>query len=111
MRRLTCLLLSTVTFLAWPWLQTRGQAPMDTTVHAVAYVEVMPSARGTAVATLKQYRDTSSKDEGYVRIEFFEQIGWPGHFAVLEGWIDQRTFDAHGKAAHTLQFLSKLQAI
>lgn len=111
MRRLLYLLLTTVTLLSSPLWQTRAQAPIDAAVYAVAYVEIMPSARGTAVAALKQYRDTSGKDEGYVRFEFFEQIGWPGHFAVIEKWADQRTFDLHGKAAPTAQLLSKLQPI
>jgi quinol monooxygenase YgiN len=79
--------------------------------YAVSYVELMPSARNTATAAFKQYRDTSSKDEGYAAIEFFEQIGRPGHFVVLERWTDQRTFDAHSKAAHTTQFQNKLQPI
>jgi quinol monooxygenase YgiN len=87
-----------------------AQAP-DASVHAVAYVDVMPASRGPAVAALKQYRDSSRKDDGFVRIEFFEQIGRPGHFAVIETWRDQRASDAHGMAAHTQQLLSTLQPI
>jgi quinol monooxygenase YgiN len=87
-----------------------AQAP-DTSVHAVAYVDVMPASRASAVAALKQYRDSSRKDDGYVRLEFFEQIGRPGHFAVLETWRDPKAADAHGMAAHTQQLLSTLQPI
>jgi quinol monooxygenase YgiN len=87
-----------------------AQAP-DASVHAVAYVDVMPASRGPAVVALKQYRDASRKDDGFVRIEFFEQIGRPGHFAVIETWRDQKASDAHGMAAHTQQLLSTLQPI
>jgi quinol monooxygenase YgiN len=87
-----------------------AQAP-DASVHAVSYVDLIPASRGPAVAALKQYRDSSRKDDGYVRVEFFEQIGRPGHFAVLETWRDQKAADAHGMAAHTQQFLNTLQPL
>ena len=87
-----------------------AQAP-DANVHAVAYVDVMPASTVPAVAALKQYRDSSRKDDGFVRIEFFEQIGRPGHFAVIETWRDQKASDTHGMAAHTQQLLSTLQPI
>jgi quinol monooxygenase YgiN len=85
--------------------------PPDTSLHAVSYVDVMPVSRGPAVAALKQYRDSSRKDDGYVRIECFEQIGRPGHFAILEAWRDQKAADAHGTAAHTQELQSTLQPI
>ena len=88
-----------------------AQTPPDPSLYAVSYVDVMPASRGPAVAALKQYRDSSRKDDGYVRLEFFEQIGRPGHFAVLETWRDQKALDAHGMAAHTQQLLSTLQPI
>ena len=87
-----------------------AQAP-DVSVHAVSYVDVLPASRGPAVAALKQYRDSSRKDDGFVRIELFEQIGRPGHLAVIETWRDQKASDAHGMAAHTQQLLSTLQPI
>ena len=46
-----------------------AQAPADTALFAVSYVEVMPSARAAMVASLKQYRDTSRQEDGYVRFE------------------------------------------
>jgi len=87
-----------------------AQAP-DTSFHAVTYVDVIPASRGPAVAALKQYRDSSRKDDGYLRVEFFEQIGRPAHFAILETWRDPKASDAHGMAAHTQQLLSTLQPI
>ena len=103
MRRLIYLLMSTVVLGA--------QAPGDTKVFSVAYVNIMPSSKATAVAAFKQYRDTSRKDEGYVRSEFLEQIGRPGHFAVVETWASQTAFDAHQMAAHRKQLLSQLEPI
>jgi len=77
----------------------------------VSYVDVMPSARAAMAAALKQYRDASRKEDGYVRLELLEQIGRPGHFAVVETWKDQKAFDAHGMAAPLKQFRDALQPI
>ena len=90
---------------------TAGQTAPDTSMYAVSYVDVVAASRGLAAAALKQYRDASRKDDGYVRLELFEQMGRPGHFAILEAWRDQKAVDAHGMAAHTQQLLSTLQPI
>jgi quinol monooxygenase YgiN len=88
-----------------------GQTVPDASLYAVSYVDVMPASRGPAVAALKQYRDASRKDDGFVRIELFEQVGRPGHFALFETWRDPKAVDAHGMAAHTNQLLSTLQPL
>jgi len=112
MPRSLYLLLSTIVF--FPTLlgaQSRAGVPADTAMHAVTYVDVMPSSKATAVVALKQYRDASRKDEGYIRVEVFEQVGRPAHFAILEAWADQKAFDAHGMAEHTKQLQRKLESI
>src|SRR5207245_7037758 len=43
--------------------------------------------------------------------ELLEQTGRPGHFAIVETWKDQQTFDAHGMAAHVNQVRDALQSI
>ena len=62
-------------------------------------------------AALKQYRDASRKDDGYVRFDLLEQVGRAGHFVVVETWKDQKAFDTHGTAAHTKRFRDSLQPI
>jgi quinol monooxygenase YgiN len=97
-----------------PATQVRAGAPADTSVetgvYAVSYVEVMPSARTAAVAALKQYRDASRKQEGFGRLDLFEQIGWPGHFVLFEAWRDQKSFEAHNAAVQKA-LLDALQPI
>ncbi len=85
-------------------------APPETTFYTVSYVEEMASARGTAVAALKQYRDTIRKDDGYVRFEMFEQAGRPAHFVVVETWRDQKAFDARPQGAQK-QLADALQPV
>ena len=63
------------------------------------------------VGALKQYRDTSRREDGYLRFDLLEQVGRPGHFAIVEGWKDQKTFDAHGMAAHVSQFQDTIRSI
>jgi quinol monooxygenase YgiN len=92
-------------------LQARGaDLAADPTVYAVSYVEVMPSSRAAAIAALRQYRDASRKQDGYGRLDLFEQIGWPGHFAIFEVWRDQKAFEAH-TAAVQKALLDTLQPI
>ena len=106
MRRVLYVVLGALACSSGLWAQT----PADTAVYAVSYVEVMPSSKA-AVAALRQYRDTSRKDSGNSGLDLFEQIGRPGHFALVETWKDQPAFDAHGMAAHTKQFQETLQPL
>jgi autoinducer 2-degrading protein len=87
----------------------RADEASDTAVSVVAYIEVMPSSQGEAIALLKQYREASRKEEGNVRLEVLQQSGRPEHFALVEMWKDQQAFEAHGTAAHTTQWRAKLQ--
>lgn len=78
--------------------QTRSDAPAavgpDSTYYAVSYVETTGASTDKAAAALKQYRDGSRPQDGFMRAEFFEQLGRPGHFAIVETWRDQKAFDA-----------------
>lgn len=111
MQRSPYLLLMIVGFLSGLGVPILAQAPAETAVYAVAYVEVMPSTRAPMAAALKQYRDTSRNEDGYVRLDLLEQVGRPGHFVVIETWTDQKAFDAHGSAAHVKQLQETLQSI
>jgi quinol monooxygenase YgiN len=94
-----------------PAAELCAQAPADTELYAVSYVDIMPSARAAMVAAVKQYRDTSRQENGYVRVELLEQVAWPGHFAIIETWRDQKAFDAHEMAAPVKQLRDALQSI
>jgi len=90
--------------------QTRADAPADTTYYAVSYVETMATATKTAITALDRYRVASRTQDGFGRIEFFEQIGRPGHVAVVETWRDLKAFEARDAAAYN-QLLAALQPI
>jgi len=74
-------------------------AALDAAFCAVAYVEVRAPGASTAVAALKQYREANRQREGFVRFEIFEQVGRPGHFALIETWRSAQAFEARGTGA------------
>jgi quinol monooxygenase YgiN len=74
-------------------------------------VSVTAAAKAPALAAFRQYRDASRKQDGFTRIELFEQIGLPGNFALIETWKDAQAFDAHMKAPHAKQFRDTLQPL
>jgi quinol monooxygenase YgiN len=83
--------------------QARPDTTADTAFHAVSYVEVIASSAATATAALKRYRDASRMQDGYVRVDLFEQLGRPGHFAIVETWRDQKAFDARAAVQKALR--------
>ena len=86
--------------------QPGANVPADTALSVVAYVEARAAAAETARAMLNRYREASRVG----RVELFEQIGRPGHFAIVETWRDQAAFDARDDSAQR-QLLDELEAI
>jgi quinol monooxygenase YgiN len=111
MRFLISLFLTVALLGSAAGVQTEAQAPVDTAVYAVSYVDVMPSGRGVAAAAFKSYRDASRNDGGFVRLDLLEQVGRPGHFAIIETWTDQKALDAHANAAHSKRLQDVLQPV
>jgi len=109
MTRVLPLLFGAVLFAAGAHARGVGQAAPDASAYAVAYVEVMASSQKQAIAALKQYRDATRQDDGNVRVDIFEQVGRPGHFAVVEAWRDANALD--GRAPAQKQLLSALEPI
>jgi 6-phosphogluconolactonase (cycloisomerase 2 family)/quinol monooxygenase YgiN len=111
MTRFSFLLLSLFVVQAGLAVQTRAQAPATVTPYAVAYVDILPSARNAMVTAFRRYRDASRAETGFQRFELLEQVGRPSHFVVLESWADQAAFDAHAMAAHVKQYRDAVDAI
>lgn len=110
MLRRAHLLLAVVT-LAPGAVASYAQAPADTLHYAVTYVSVMPSGSSPVTSAFRQYRDASRKQVGFVRFELFEQVGRPGHFALVETWRDAQAFDAHVNAADARRFREVVQPL
>ena len=103
MQRLLPLLISTV-FLS-------AQAPPDSTAYSVAYVDIVPASRTAAITSMKQYREASRKEDGFQRIELFEQAGRPAHFCIIETWANNKDLDTHGASANAKDFRAKIDSM
>ena len=103
MQRLLPSLISTVLLSA--------QALPDSAAYSVAYVDVLPASRTAAIAAIKQYRDASRKDEGFQRIELFEQAGRPAHFCIIETWANTKDIDAHATSANAKDFRARIDSM
>jgi quinol monooxygenase YgiN len=90
---------------------TRVDDAGEAAVYVVAYLEVMPPSTAEAAALLKQYREASRTDAGYVDLEVLQQRNRPGYFAILEVWQDRQAFDAHALTEHARQFHETLQPL
>lgn len=82
-----------------------AQAPAVPAVEgpltAVAYVEVKAASAAAGRTALQRYRDALGKAPSSARVELFEQVARPGHFAIVETWRDQAAFDARDSAARS----------
>lgn len=94
--------------LVWPAVVP--QTPASTAFHSVFYIEIdsSVSAQTTAKAALKQYQVASAKEDGFERLDLFEQAGRSGHYVGIETWRDQQAFDKRTPAIQK-QFLDTLQ--
>jgi len=103
MQRLLPLMICTVLLSA--------QAPPDSQAHTVAYVDILPASRTAAITAIKQYRDASRRDQGFQRIEFFEQAGRPARFCIIETWANSKDLDTHAASANAKDFQNKLDSM
>jgi quinol monooxygenase YgiN len=105
MSRLAALLLITIGLSARPQVGTP-----NATFHSVSYVEVLPSAKAAAMTALRAYQTANRKQDGFVRVELYEQAGRAGHWIYIESWRDQDSFDKRS-AAIQKQLVEALQPI
>jgi quinol monooxygenase YgiN len=88
-----------------------AQTPPDAAAYSVAYVDILPASRPAAIAAINQYREASRKNDGFRRIEFFEQIGRAGHFCIIETWANTQDLDAHAASAAAKDFRAKVDSM
>jgi quinol monooxygenase YgiN len=91
--------------------QAPTPAPIEGPVHAVIYVEVLPTSRAAGLTALTRYRDAARTEAGNQRAEVLTRIGQSHQFVILQVWADQNAFEAHARAAGTIQAREQLQAM
>ena len=85
-------------------------APAAGPVFAVGYVEMRAKEAEAGRTALARYRAALERQPGCLAVELFGQTDRPGHFAVLETWLDQAAFDARDAAAKR-QLMEALQPV
>jgi quinol monooxygenase YgiN len=78
-------------------------------IYTTTFVEVSPSAVTQTVAVLKEYRDATRKEPGANSANIYQEAGTPSRFVSNEVWKDMASYEAHAKAAATMQLEQKLR--
>jgi quinol monooxygenase YgiN len=87
--------------------QTARAAEADV-AYIVTYFEVNAADKDKAAALGRTLAAAGAKENGNLRFEFLQRIGYPDQFAILEAWSSKDAQAAHAKAAHTVEFRDKL---
>jgi len=86
-------------------------APIEGNVYTVIYVEVMPTSKADAMVVLRRYREAARKEGGNLRCEVAQRIDQPHQFVILSIWKDQKSWEAHGKGAASMEMREKVAAV
>src|SRR2546426_2405838 len=86
-------------------------APIEGNVYTVIYVEVMPTSKSDAMVVLRRYREAARKEGGNLRCEVAQRIDQPHQFVILSIWKDQKSWEAHGKGAASMEMREKIAAV
>jgi quinol monooxygenase YgiN len=91
------------------WFQICRAQNADGPIVAVIHVDARPADARTAAILLDSFRRSSLRDPGMKGFKVLKEIGHPNHFTLVEKWADQKTYEAHNLAGHTLHFRDQLQ--
>jgi quinol monooxygenase YgiN len=73
-------------------------------VYAMTYLDVSTDWVLQGAGLIKQYRDTSRREAGNLEFTVLQETTRPNRFAIVEGWRDQKSMDAHAKGADARRF-------
>jgi len=78
-------------------------------VVVVTHLDIIPTFVDQAVPVLNEFVQNSRNDPGVV---VFKMISWTpttNHFQLIEVFENERAFEAHASAAHTIAFRRDIQ--
>jgi quinol monooxygenase YgiN len=103
----------TIVILMFVGTASVSTAQESTTLPAytVSYLDLNPSDSAVMLSAMNSYRTQSTTEAGYGYIHLFEQVGWPGHFAVIEMWADEDSLAAHLMNSNLQQFQERLEPV
>lgn len=80
-------------------------------VYAMTYLDVSTDWVLQGAGLIKQYRDASRREAGNLEFTVLQETARPNRFAIVEGWRDRKSMDAHAKGADAKRFGFILEAI
>jgi quinol monooxygenase YgiN len=80
-------------------------------VYVATYIDVQAASTNQGTTLIKEYRETTHAEKGNLGIDVVRETGRPSRSVIVEIWNDAASFENHEKAAHTIQFRSKLKTI
>ena len=80
-------------------------------VYAMTYLDVSTDWVLQGSGLIKQYRDMNRREAGNLEFTVLQETTRPNRFAIVEGWSDQKSMDAHAKGADAKRFGFILAAI
>ena len=80
-------------------------------VYAVTYLDVSTDWVLQGTELIKQFRDAGRREAGNLEFTVLREMARPNRFAIVEGWRDQKSMDAHAKGADAKRFDFILEAI
>jgi quinol monooxygenase YgiN len=78
-------------------------------IFVITHVDVDPQFVGQALPVLDTFVSDSAGDPGVQTFALLSQSPTTNHFQLIEVFANQRDFDAHVSAQHTLDFRNDLQ--
>jgi quinol monooxygenase YgiN len=96
--------------LAGPVLADGPGSNDQAQVVIVTHLDIIPSFVSQALPVLLKFVEDSRSDPGVVVFMMIDWIPTTNHFQLIEVFTNQRAFDAHVSAAHTIQFRGDIQA-
>jgi quinol monooxygenase YgiN len=80
-------------------------------VYAMTYLDVSTDWVLQGAGLIKQYRDMSRREADNLEFTVLQETTRPNRFAIVEGWRDQKSMDAHARGADAKRFGFILEAI
>jgi len=90
--------------------QSSAEVSNASTIVSVAHIDVMPQGVSKVENPFRTYLANCAKEPGEMEIHFYQQIGAPNHFTLIEIWSSKKTYEDHVAAETTRAFRKSIAA-
>jgi quinol monooxygenase YgiN len=87
----------------------RSRQAESSQIFVITHVDIDPQFVDQALPVLDTFVSDSASDPGVQTFALLSQTGTTNHFQLIEVFANQRAFDAHVSAQHTVDFRNDIQ--